>query len=491
MKVHQFLDRYGITENPFAQEDAQSDSVFREHCLSGVHHQAWDKIFGRVDLPTTSVVFGEKGSGKTALKMQMVEATQAHNDKLATGRVWIALYDDFNPFMDAFRERLRGRKRKPERALRYWQLWDHIDAILGIVVTKLVTAALDSGSKLLPETINELAVHERRDFLMLAAIYDRSRDQPKPKRIGLLARKLNYSNWLRWWDSTLGLLGTITTISLIWSLSGFTSLFSLWTVIPLLAVWLPYALRMFSAWKKAFGIARQIRVLDHSSKNLYRTFARFNRNDLSGQPLPTKSRSDERYELLVKTQNLLRKLGYDHLLVFVDRVDEPHLVEGDAERMRDVLSSLFDNKFLKHPNLGFKLLLPFEVLPLLEKKEKQFWERSRLDKQNMVPSLNWTGEELYDIANDRIKACAKLAEKAPRLTDFFGDSVTKEELVPQLAQLRVPRYLFKFLYRLLVDHCSQFTDDNPQWTISRETLQSTLAVFRRDLQAFDRGQGYL
>ena len=58
-----------------------------------------------------------------------------------------------------------------------------------------------------------------------------------------------------------------------------------------------------------------------------------------------------------------------------------------------------------------------------------------------------------------------------------------------LLRLRVPRHLFKFVYRLLVDHCNRYTDDNPRWTIARETLQSTLALYLRDLQEFDRGLG--
>ena len=36
---------------------------------------------------------------------------------------------------------------------------------------------------------------------------------------------------------------------------------------------------------------------------------------------------------------------------------------------------------------------------------------------------------------------------------------------------------------------NRYTDDNPRWTIARETLQSTLALYMRDLQEFDRGLG--
>ena len=72
MKVQQFLEHHGIKENPFGQEDAQSDHVFKEFCLNGTHHPVWDKIFSNPTNPSTSVVFGEKGAGKTAIRMQMI-----------------------------------------------------------------------------------------------------------------------------------------------------------------------------------------------------------------------------------------------------------------------------------------------------------------------------------------------------------------------------------------------------------------------------------
>jgi hypothetical protein len=157
--------------------------------------------------------------------------------------------------------------------------------------------------------------------------------------------------------------------------------------------------------------------------------------------------------------------------------------------MRDLLWSMFDNKFLKHPGIGFKMLLPAEVVFFLNREEKQFYERSRLDKQNLIPSLEWTGESLYDIANDRLRACAKTPEQTPAIEELFEDSIGQKELIDVFFRLRVPRHLFKFLYRLIVDHCNRHTDQNPSWQISSDTLQATLALYLRDLDAFDRGLG--
>ena len=144
MKVHQLLDHYGITENPFAQEDAQSDHVFRQHCLEGTHHPAWDKIYGSPHAPATSVVFGEKGSGKTALRLQIAKELGGYNEKNPQHKTFIIQYDDFNPFLDSFRERLSVRKRKASKALSYWRLYDHMDAILSLGVRRLVRTVLNA-----------------------------------------------------------------------------------------------------------------------------------------------------------------------------------------------------------------------------------------------------------------------------------------------------------------------------------------------------------
>jgi hypothetical protein len=170
----------------------------------------------------------------------------------------------------------------------------------------------------------------------------------------------------------------------------------------------------------------------------------------------------------------------------VDRVDEPHLVNGSAERMRDLLWPMFDNKFLKHPGIGFKLLLPIELSHYIDREDREFYQRARLDKQNLIPSLEWTGEALYDLATSRIKACAAPGQ-SPNLTDLFEPSISQRRIIDAFRGLRVPRHLFKFFYRLLVAHCNAYTDEAPSWKISPERFESVLALYSRDQEAFDRG----
>jgi hypothetical protein len=151
---------------------------------------------------------------------------------------------------------------------------------------------------------------------------------------------------------------------------------------------------------------------------------------------------------------------------------------------------MFDNKFLKHPGIAFKMLLPRDVVFYLEREEKEFYERSRLDKQNLIKSLEWTGESLLDMATNRIRACrTESAAEDLSIRDFFAADVTEQALINKFSKLRVPRHLFRFLYRLLTDHCNKATEDNPQWKISHETLETCMSSYQRELEAMDRGLG--
>jgi hypothetical protein len=126
------------------------------------------------------------------------------------------------------------------------------------------------------------------------------------------------------------------------------------------------------------------------------------------------------------------------------------------------------------------------LVAYVEKEGREFNQRARLDKQNMIPSLEWSGESLYDLANERIKSCAADGAQ-PTLRSLLDDSISDQRLIESFRTLRVPRHLFKFLYRLLVAHCHAHTDDKPVWRVPAETFEATLAVYRRDQDAADRG----
>lgn len=496
MKVQQFLEHHGLNQNPFSQEDAQTDPLFKQHCSKDIFHPAWDKVFGTADEPATAVVFGEKGSGKTALRLQIVDKIAEHNHQHPDRRVFVIEYDDLNPFLDCFHERMSTFGSSPERTLSRFRLWDHMDAILSLAVTGLVTDVLDERTEghmgafeVQGDKLPQLTHAQKRDMLLLAAYYDHSLNESAGERWKKLRRRLRFNNWKAYWDIALGIGVTAGLGALLAQQDALTQLGRFWPWLVMFMAWAPWLWRQLQLLWHAWNTTRQVRVIEHHTNALRSMLSRFERKDLIGQPAPSRDRSDDRYELLMKLQSVLKSLGFTSVTILVDRVDEPNLINGSAQRMRDILWPMFDNKFLKHAGLGFKLLLPIEVSFYLLKEDKEFYERSRLDKQNLVRSLEWSGESLFDLANDRIQASGPDAAKIGKLQTWFDPSIAEGELVSTLARLRVPRHLFKFMHRLLTDHCNRYTDANPQWTIARETLHATLAVYLRDLDVYDRGMG--
>src|SRR5437667_6728546 len=171
MKVQQFLDHHGIARNPFAEEDAQTDPVFKEYCIESTYHPTWDKVYGDPSEPSTAIIFGEKGSGKTAMRLQLARHLELYNERHPGQRLFVVHYDDFNPFLDRFRDRLSKRNRRPDRVLQQWKLWDHMDAILTLSITGIVDRILEnrqpSGGvicKIEQSKVDQLDRHQARDL---------------------------------------------------------------------------------------------------------------------------------------------------------------------------------------------------------------------------------------------------------------------------------------------------------------------------------------
>lgn len=498
MKIESLLAHHKIARNPFAEEDAQIDPVFKDHCIDSTYHPSWDKVYGDPAEPATSVVFGEKGSGKTALRLQIARRLQEYNHSNADQRVLVIHYDDFNPFLDRFRDRF-ARGKRADRVLKQWQLWDHMDAILTLGVTGLVDRILEvkQPSPAVDGTIekydvNNLDHHQARDLLLLAACYDQSTAETTKGRWHRLRKRLKFFSLKAHWDLVLGMVSTIAVILLMTVLAAngqWGMLSHVWVYFLLMAVaWVPRLWRMVKVFWLARGIVRRVRVGNHETNPLRQILMHFSPAEIASQPLPNKERTDDRYELLAKFQGILESLKFTGIVVLVDRVDEPHLINGSADLMKALLWPMLDNKFLKYPGLGLKMMLPIELTRFIDREDREFYQRARLDKQNMISSFEWTGEALYDVANARIKACAD-DSATPSLRDLFDPTISDRRLIDSMRSLRVPRHLFKFIYRLLVEHCNAHIESSPAWTISAETFESTLAVYSREQDAFDRGLG--
>jgi hypothetical protein len=492
MKIEQLLGHHGIPGNPFGEEDAQTDAVFKRACMATIHHPSWSKFFGDPGEPSTAVVFGEKGSGKTALRLQATAELEAYNASHPEAKVFVVEYDDFNPFLDHYLT--RAGTRDVAEALRRFQLRDHMDAILALGTTTLLDE-LTGGAVAGTGNPSALSVDRRRDLLLLAALYDQSTGRPIEQRWNQLRRRAHFrSRWMRK-DLWLGTAVTLAVVLLLALVPWFRqSAVWPWLVGAIVLGWGRWLWGRWRAHWLARDVQAGLRVFGRDRATLRRELAWFEPGELTGQPLPTASRggAEERYELFRKFQGVIQGLGYRGVIVLIDRVDEPQAIAGDPRLMRALVWPLLDHKFLRHPGLGMKLLLPIELAYYLEKEDKEFYDRARPDKLNLIKPLRWTGSSLYDLATDRMRACANGNGKdgAPRLRQLIDDEIGDDALRDALGYLRTPRQLFKFLHRLMEEHCHRHTEDKPRWSVDADTFRAVYANHMRELDAFDRGFGH-
>ncbi|MBV8267920.1 MAG: hypothetical protein JO252_16460, partial [Planctomycetaceae bacterium] len=344
--------------------------------------------------------------------------------------------------------------------------------------------------------LSVLSLDQRRDLLLLAALYDASTGEPIARRWDRLRRRSGFRPlWTRR-DLQIGFGTTLLVIGLI---AMFPSLLKLsilpWLLVPILAGWLYWGWRLARAEWFARQIRKGLRVLSRDPAALRWELLWFKPSELGGQPLPTAARTgdEERYELLRKFQAVLHTLGYIGIIVLIDRVDEPQQIEGDPRKMRALIWPLLDHKFLRHPGIGVKLLLPIELAYYLEKEDKDFYDRARPDKLNLIKPLRWSGRSLYDLAGDRLRACSVDPSndgEGPRLRQLIDEAIPDDSLKDALGNLRTPRQLFRFLHRLVEEHCHRHTEDAPRWSIDADTFRTTFSSYLRDLEAFDRGYGH-
>ena len=511
MHIEKFFTHHGLAENPFAAEEARHDNVFERLKDTTASHPDFPKILGRLDQPSTAVVFGEKGSGKTAIRLMIGERVVEFNEANPGQRTLLVAYDDLNPFLDRIIQHRRKRlgKRKSaktgdEKILSDTRLVDHQDAILGVAVTQLVDALLGSPrtgreAMRLPGSGEELARQlpraRRVDIGVLAALYDQPRASAFSTRWRALRKLLKISSP---WPRRL-LLGAASVTAALGALRLAGS--ALDATAPAFALpvgiaaagaaavlWSLIGARRLRARNLAAKVTREMAAIERDPTELTRALAEFPSADLAGMPWPLEGVHDSRYQLTNRLIEVLHAFGYAGILVLVDRVDEPSVISGRVGRMRSIVWPLLDHKFLQQDRVGVKLLLPVELRHILHRESSDFFQEARLDKQNLVDRLSWSGATLYDVCTHRLRACrAEDAEGEISLTDLFDAAVTREMLVDALDQMHQPRDAFKFLYHAVMEHCRSVPDDEPVYRIHRLTLDAARREQAQRIQDLARG----
>ncbi len=490
MNVQSFLEHHQLTENPFTAEEARLDPVFAKLGDANPQHPDFGKILGHIDNPSTAVVFGEKGSGKTAIRIDIEDHITRHNAQHPDRKVLAVAYDDLNPVLDQLQ---RSKHMDASAMLNSISLEEHQDAILSQAVTKLVDALLSTqphpGVPLPPKlhkVLRKLPKETRRDLSVLAMLYDHPASGDPVERHAQLRKKLRLSAglpvgfWL--WAGVLATLAAVVFAVWYWitkdddtpkwlmpalvlSAAGALIGFGLWSV------------RQVSLWSRARRILKEMPAVGRDATQLKPMLASTSQSTLSSQPLPQPqdakdSPHDNRYQLTRRLIGVLNKLGYVGITVLIDRMDEPSIVQSDTQRMRQIVWPMFDNKFLKQENVGLKLLLPIELSYLLGKEDREIFEKARLDKQNMIERLVWSGATLYDLCSSRLNIVRPDTGEKLALTDLFTEDVDRSMLIDALDQMHQPRDAFKFMYAVIQEHCRLMPNESAEFKIARLTLDT-------------------
>ncbi len=513
MNIDSFLAYHQLRENPFGAEEARLDPVFPRLAQKDLHHPDFDKIVGRIEKPSTAVVFGEKGSGKTAIRLTLAKKIEEHNAANPTERILIVAYDDFNPVLDRL---MRTRKQDAAAVLDRFRLADHQDAILSHAVTKLTDALLDEGYEdeetvILPQetgkaTRKRINPQQRMDLAVLAGLYDQPPSGFDLTRWRRLRRKLRLGMTLplAFWRNMAIIL---TLLAAGFGLAYYVVDPQPWWMLPVLGLlaagalvlWILWLVQVIRTWSRARAVAKEMPAVGRTPAQLAAVIGELGPGKVAGQPLPQRGSSeqdlgDSRYQLTRRLIAILRSFGYAGVVVLVDRVDEPTAISGDAQRMRALIWPMFDNKFLKQDRIGLKLLLPIELSYLLQKEGPGFFQEARLDKQNMIERLTWSGATLYDLCSSRLNACRKPDADGDEdgnariaLTTLFEEDVTRDLLVDALDSMHQPRDAFKFLYAVVQEHCRLATDEAADYHIARLTLESVRRAQSQRVQELYRG----
>lgn len=537
MTLNELLARFGLAENPFRGEEARNDAVFAKMTsppsapplastgntpppgtvslpggngqstvslmlptVTGTFHSDFEKILGDLGRPATAIVFGEKGSGKTAIRLQITKAIDLYNNgQGADKRVLLLAYDDLNGVLDRFHARMNGKT--PLESFQKLRLVDHLDALLASFVPRLVDAILGKGDSefLLREDIKKvlrkLDDAQRRDLLLLQAIYDRPeqadlRTTQLRKKLGIwkpLGRRLwRLAAWLGW----LPAAGVAYWYNMIPGEIGPGP--ALYSFLALIGLWL-MLIGKVTLWDRIASnllgkrVRKQVRVLSRSDRSFARSLMQLDPVLRDEDNIPIVDSDEVRYRLFDRLRNVLKALGFAGVVIIIDRVDEPTLISGDYDRMRAVVWPMLNNKFLQQDGVGVKMLLPVELRYALYKESAAFFQEARLDKQNMVDRLSWTGAMLYDLCTSRLHACLQPGATPISLLDLFSEEVTRSDLVDALDQMHQPRDAFKFLYRCMAEHCSNVTKEDKNVRIPKAVLDMVRKQEAERVQQLYRG----
>ncbi|MFT5050705.1 MAG: hypothetical protein ACI8QZ_002108 [Chlamydiales bacterium] len=487
MFAQTWRNHWGLTEDPFAHEDADKDPVLARVDEQAVH-SCFDRVYGQPDTPGPAVIFGEKGSGKSGLRLSIQRRIATYNDEHPAARVLEVEYSEFDGFLESFRQATGlaadTRRSAPELVSRFG-LADHLDGMLSVAVTTLVDRMLARGKR--PK---KLTRKRKLDLLLLTATYYNSKHGSTREALNGMRSLLRYRSSrtsLRGLVTlALALAGAAVALVPVWNgleigptfEHGTSSYWFAGGAVLLAGTGFRALLERSRLHRMAQRATRSVRVLQKDPTALIQVLETLSAPAREEVVLPIQANEATRYDLLQHFVSALEGLGYTGLYVLVDRVDESAILGGKEDLTRAFVETLLDHKLLQHPGLALKLFLPVELSKMYMGASPEELKRMRLDKSNTVQELRWTGQELYEIANQRLRAAGA---STPDLETYLGDGMTGEGLRDALHELGTPRHAFGFLSTLFSEFARNLPEDlgpeAPEWRIPRAHFDLVFAAW--------------
>ena len=487
MFIETWRSHWGLRHDPFASEDADKDVVLGLTEVRAVH-SAFDRLFGDPQSPAPGIVFGEKGSGKSCLRLHVRRRLESYNQEHAGARVMCTDYAEFDGFLERFKNAVAGRQDSVASAvIEHWTTADHLDCMLSLGVTRLVEELFEKDAAIDKKSLTR---KQKIDLLLLASLYLGSRRETTMGSLGRLGSALSLRRprgilvlGLRILLVAVAVL--VAVMPLVGPRIGFEVQGPAWPwwgagAVLLGAVALHATVSAALLSSLARRAARSVRVVHRDPAPLARLLTSLSGSVRKEMPIPRSNDEATRYELLARFQVILSASGYAAWYVLLDRVDEPSSLNTDPKAARRFVETLLDHKLLQVPGMALKLFLPIEFDELQRSATPEKLKMMRLDKSNLVPTLEWTGQELVEIARARVRASSESGSTTD-LNDFFAGDVDPEYLRDTLQSLGTPRYAFGFLSSAITEHARNLPDDLPEdaeaWRIPRSELDIVRAAW--------------
>ncbi len=485
MFPHTWRHHWALDEDPFVQEDADKDTVLARVPKEAVH-SSFDRLYGSTDAPGPGIVFGEKGSGKSSLRLAMKRRLKEDE---SAGAFTIE-YIEFDSFLTEARKADRlppNGPKTPRRVVERFLLADHIDAMLSLGVTKL-SDEVAAGKH---STAAAMSAKHKASLVALTALYYRSDDHSGEEVDRGLRKALKQPSgrsFLRKLGIAAGLIaGLVVGAAALAETFGMSAPVEVedtgqWRVIAgailaatALFAWVPQLI----AQRRASKATKAVRVVPRDPDPLAALLMRLPSSVRRDLALPEGPAVGTRLVLLQRFIAILQDLNYRSFWVLMDRIDEATVLSGQADLMRPFVESLLEHRLLQFEGLALKLFLPIELSRLYLGASPDALKSMRLDKASSIPELRWTGQELSQVAAQRLRAVrpegTPLEQAGARLMDFFDDDVDEVQVREALSELGTPRLAFGFLGALMAEHARELSDDlpedDPSWRIPQRRFE--------------------